>query len=104
MPGEVVYGVHLNAVDSDLEVAVVCGGLSRGAYVRDKLAGGDSLPLGNVQVACVAVNRDDSAVVLYHDAVAVAVVPLRQDNRAGFRGEYRSAVGRHDVHAAVVPP
>ena len=50
----------------------------------------------------MAVNRDDSAVVLYHDAVSVAVVPLRQDNRAGFRGEYRSAVGRHDVHAAVV--
>ena len=98
MPWQIVYGIVPDAVYTHLKMQVVACCPTRRAYVGDLLTLSYPFTHSDMQIAAMTVNRHNAIVMLYHNAVSVAVVPLRQDNCSRIRSYDGSSVGSADIN------
>lgn len=82
-------------------MAVVAGGVARGADIADDLPLRDGLSLRNSDAGHVTVQRLVAVAVVDLHIVAVGIMPACSNDRAGVGGQNRRAVGSTDVRAAV---
>ena len=85
-------------------MAVVAGGVARGADIADDLPLRDGLPLRNSDAGHVTVQRLVAVAVVDLHIVSVGIMPACSNDRARVGGQNRSAVGSTDVRAAVPLP
>ena len=75
---QVVDGIHADSVDTHLKMQVVTCGSACGADIRYLLTLRYTLTGINMQIACMAINSNNTVIMLDHYAVAIVTVPLRE--------------------------